>query len=429
MFIPDRLPAQCEEATQVDALNGKKIQPFGNWSPRLGATYDLLGNGKTSVHASGSYYYATKITLANSLTGLFSVTTLTWGPNLASGACSTASGAPCWNDANMDTKVQLNELIGEPRSNSSRFNATTGVFAPAGNIVDPSTKIGRVREGIVGVSHELIPNLALGVDYIYRKYDRGTINYTIGYEPGAAGYPLSSIYRGPLIHTDPATGLSAPYYVVCDGCARPSGLGNITLTSPNYTVYQGVDITATKRYSNRWQMQVAVTLQDSPQYFPEGTPTNFGSGASNPTRREFAHGFNTDRNWVFKANGAYTFPWDITAAANLNVNQGVNRTTLINGPGAVYGGTTGTISYGTLELEPRGSTRLASTKILDLSVQKTFSFNGGKRRLKLLFDAFNVYNVNTVTQWASQNRSLSSFTAPNTIVPPRVFRVGAQIGF
>jgi hypothetical protein len=95
----------------------------------------------------------------------------------------------------------------------------------------------------------------------------------------------------------------------------------------------------------------------------------------------------------------------------------------------VYGGTTGTISYGTLELEPRGSTRLASTKILDLSVQKTFSFNGGKRRLKLLFDAFNVYNVNTVTQWASQNRSLSSFTAPNTIVPPRVFRVGAQIGF
>jgi hypothetical protein len=424
MFIPDRLPAQCEEATQVDALNGKKIQPFGNWSPRLGATYDLFGSGKTSVHASGSYYYDTKITLANSLTGLFDTTTLTWGPNANSGACSTTAGAPCWNDANKDSKVQLNELIGEPRSNSSRFNTATGVFAPAGNIVDPSTKIGRVREGIVGVSHELIPNLALGVDYIYRKYDRGTANYTIGYQPGAPGYPLSSIYTGPLIYTDAATGLTAPYFVVGDGLARPSGIGNITLTNPNYTVYQGVDISATKRYSDRWQMQVAVTIQDSPPFFPDGSPSFV-----NPTGREFQHGFNTDRNWVFKANGAYTFPWDITAAANLNVNQGVNRTTVINGPGAVYGGTTGTITYNTLELEPRGSTRLAPTKILDLSAQKTFSFNGGKRRIKLLFDAFNVYNVNTVTQWASQNRSLATFTAPNTIVPPRVFRVGAQIGF
>jgi hypothetical protein len=94
MFIPDRLPAQCEEAMQVDALNGKKIQPFGNWSPRLGATYDLFGSGKTSVHVSGSYYYDTKITLANSLSGLSSATTMTWGPNANSGACSTTAGAP-----------------------------------------------------------------------------------------------------------------------------------------------------------------------------------------------------------------------------------------------------------------------------------------------------------------------------------------------
>ena len=89
-----------------DAVTGKKIQSFGNWSPRLSATYDLFGNGKTSVHASGSYYYATKITLADSLDGLFTQTALTWGPNLSSGACSTTAGAPCWNDANGDQLVQ-----------------------------------------------------------------------------------------------------------------------------------------------------------------------------------------------------------------------------------------------------------------------------------------------------------------------------------
>jgi hypothetical protein len=384
---------------------------------------------------------------------LFSVTTLTWGSNLSSGACSTTAGASCWNDANMDMKVQLNELIGNPTSNSSRFNAETGVFAPAGNIVDPSTKISRVREGIVGVSHELIPNLAIGVDYIYRKYDRGTTNYTVGFEPGAAGYPLSQIYTDPLTYTDPVTGLSAPYYTVrttglCpiaslrppstvnggQGCMRPSGLGSITLTNPNYTVYQGVDITATKRYSQRWQMQVAVTLQKSPTYYPEGSTTTFAVAAFNPTGREFQHGFNTDREWVFKANGAYTFPWDITAAANLNVNQGINRTLEIDGPGSVavvltHRGRRAPSRRHARKFQPRGSTRLEPLKILDLSAQKTFTFQGGKRRIKLMFDAFNVYNVNTVTDWVSDNRSNTTFTAPNTIVPPRVFRVGAQIGF
>ena len=39
------------------------------------------------------------------------------------------------------------------------------------------------------MQHELIPNLAVGVDFIYRKYDRGTATYMIGYQPGAPGYP------------------------------------------------------------------------------------------------------------------------------------------------------------------------------------------------------------------------------------------------
>ena len=55
---------------------------------------------------------------------------------------------------------------------------TTGIFAPAGNTVDPSAKIGRTREVIAGIQHELMPNLAVGVEYVYRKYDRGTTTYS-----------------------------------------------------------------------------------------------------------------------------------------------------------------------------------------------------------------------------------------------------------
>jgi hypothetical protein len=417
---PDLLPAQCEEATQTDASNGKKIQSFGNWSPRMSATYDLFGTGKTQVHASGSYFYSTKITLADSLGGLFTVTRLRWGPNSSSGACSSNSSG-CWTDANRDGVIQVNELTGTPASSSSRF--VNGVLLPAGNIVDPSAKIGRTREAIVGMQHELIDNLAVGVDVIYRKYDRGTTTYTIGFQPGAPGFPLSQIYRQ-VVHTDPDTGLTANYYVVCDGCARPSGVGSITMTNPNYQIYKGVDLTATKRFSNRWQMAVAVTIQDNPGFFPDGS-----ASCINPTGCEYSNGLSTISRYVFKAQGSYTLPWEVNVSANFNMNQGGTRTLSIDGPGSVYGGTTGTITYNTLTQAPVNSFRFDAVKLLDVGVQKAFRMRGGKTRLKLMLDGFNMLNQNTILGYASNNQSRAGFTQPATIVPPRVFRMGASVTF
>jgi len=434
---PDLLPSQCETATSSDSITGKKIQPFGNWSPRVSGTYDVFGNGKTSVHSSFSYYYDTKITLANSLAGLFTATQLTWGPNTSTGLCT---GASCWTDFNLDGLVQANELSGTPGVSSTRF--VNGVLVPAGNIVDPSAKIGRSREAIVGVQHELIANLAVGVDFIYRKYDHGTTTYSIGYQPGGPLGSLSAIYTGPLTYVDPNTGLSAPYFVVCDGCTRPTGLGQITVTNPNWQIYRGVEITATKRYSNRWQMQSGVTFQTNPQHFPVDSGTYI-----NPTGRTFADGgqpggtANPNLRYVVKANGSYTFPWDISGSANFNWQDGPVRITTINGPGQVYGGivngVASTISYSTLTLEPQGATRLKPTKLLDLSAQKSFRFRGGRDRIKLILDAFNVLNANTpenqgntgINAYASNNRSSLGYTQPTSIIPPRVFRVGTQIAF
>ena len=325
--------------------------------------------------------------------------------------------------------MQVNELIGVPSTSSTRFDLATGKLNPAGNIVDPSARIARTREAIVGFQHELIQNLAVGVDYIYRKYDRGTTTYTIGYQPGAAGYPMSQLYSGPLFYTDPTTGLVAPYYQFCQGCTRPTGLGSITMTNPEFQVYHGLDFTATKRYSNRWQMQAAVTLQTNPQYFPEGSATFL-----NPTGREFRDGYSTIAKYNVKLSGSYTLPWDISASANFNSTQGASRTVTINGPGATYGGllptgaAASTINQNTLELEARGETRLKPVNLLDLGFQKALKF-GTKYQIKLILDAFNVFNVNTVTAFSSGNKSLAGYTQPTTIIAPRVFRIGTRIAF
>jgi hypothetical protein len=421
---PDLLPAQCDEETDVDPITGVRLQSFNNFSPRLSATYDLFGNGRTSIHASGSYYYQTKITLANALSGLFTPTSLTWGGNATSGNCA---GSSCWTDANLDGIVQGPELTGTPSSSNARFDITTGILRPAGNIVDDSTKIGRTREAIVGVQHELFPNLAVGVDYVYRKYDHGTANYVIGFQPGAAGFPLSQIYTTPNTHTDDETGISTTYYTICEGCRRPSGIGNITMTRLSFEEYHGVILTANKRFSDRWQLNSSLTIQDNPNFDPVGSFTN-------PTGQEFTNGVSTIAKYLFKLNGSYALPWGITASANLNVNQGGTRSLTIDGPGAVYGGVNAngantTISYNSLAFQPADTVRFGTTSLLDAGVHKTFSFSGGKYRVKLMGDAFNLTNSAKVLAYSSGNISRAASNQVSNIVPPRVFRIGAQVFF
>jgi hypothetical protein len=449
------LPAQCEDPRDVDPVTGKPLEPFSQWAPRVSATYDLVGNGKTQVHASYSLYFATKITLANAIGNLGGVTA-SWGNMQDNGLCATNVNTSCWQDLNLDGFVQGNELSwvvgglpgmspGGTRipSFTGNFNADTGVLNPGGNTVDPSAQIGRTREAIAGVQHELIPNLAIGVDYVYRNYDHGTAGYLRGYQPGCeshaevpcvgVGFPLSQIYSVRNTYTDPITGISAPYYTVPAGTVIPgNSLGTITVTNLSYDVYHGVILTANKRFSDRWQMNASVTIQTNPGYSPEGSFTN-------RTGVEFTNGISNIERYLFKMSGAYSLPWGFMVSGNLNVNDGGNRTLSINGPGSVplcgapnacaSGSQTTGNTYNTLNFQPTGTTRLSPTKLLDLGLSKTFALRGGKNRLKVMLDAFNVFNINTIRGYSSNNLSNASFGAPNSIVPPRVVRFGAQFGF
>jgi hypothetical protein len=271
----------------------------------------------------------------------------------------------------------------------------------------------------------------VGVDYVYRNYDQGTASYVIGFQPGAAGFPLSAIYTGPSFYTDPETGITAPYYTVCETCSRPSGVGNITITDVDSRSYHGVIFTANKRFSDRWQLNGSLTLQDNPSYF------GFGSNSFvNPTGREFQHGVSTIAPYLLTINGSYAAPWGITTSANLNINPGGTRTRTINGPGTVSGsgglnssGALTSLTYNTLEYQARDSERYDKTALLDAGLHKTFNFSGGKYRVKVMGDVFNIFNIATITSYSSGNLSLATSNQVSRIIPPRVFRLGAQIFF
>ena len=460
-IVPELLPGYCEgeKTGGLNPITGQEeeLRPFGNWSPRVSMTYDLFGNGKTALKASGSYYYATKITLANALSGLGGVT-LTWGNNATSGACANNAATSCWQDLNLDGFVQRNELSyinpairpALPQQPGG-IDIETGILTvpPTGNRVHDSAKIGRTREATVGVSHELFANFAAGAEFIYRRYDNGTANYTTGYHPGTPEFPLSQIYEGPFVHFDEVSGKSANYYQVIStgacpiaslqaavgGCIRPNGLGTITMTRLSYESYKGVDLTLNKRYSDRWQMNMALTLQNRRDFTPLGS---FG----NPTGIEYEEGLSTQARYIFKLSGSYNLPWGITAAGNLNVNDGDIRELVIEGPGDVYGGVNFNGTLTPIELEelafqPVDSVRFVRTALLDFGIHKTFSFNGGRHRVKLMLDGFNVLNSSPILGYDDDNISTLGSTANplepwkriDEVLPPRVFRVGTTIWF
>lgn len=115
--------------------------------------------------------------------------------------------------------------------------------------------------------------------------------------------------------------------------------------------------------------------------------------------------------------------------------QGGARTLTMNGPGNVYGGVNAaggdtTISYATLEFQDRDGFRFGDTKMLDLGLQKSVSLGQGERfRIKLLVDLFNVFNESVILSYSSGNVSLPASTAPSSIIPPRVLRLGLRATF
>src|SRR5262249_25640887 len=119
---------------------------FHNFSPRLGFTFDVSGQGTTIVRGNYAMY---------------------WGQVGVGGVSSIVNPVTRvsirypWVDLNHDTFVQASEIM-IPNNNIGSFLALTGNWNPAApgspttaNSVDPNLKNDRTDEFILGVDHEV----------------------------------------------------------------------------------------------------------------------------------------------------------------------------------------------------------------------------------------------------------------------------------
>ena len=173
------------------------------------------------------------------------------------------------------------------------------------------------------------------------------------------------------------------------------------MTSPNYQTYQGVDITATKRFSNRWQMQAAVTLQKSRTTSRTARQRQQSDrpGSSRTGLTRSCRGSSRLR--------AATVPLGHHRFGESEHLRRRPSALVINGPGSVYGGVNANGAPTTISYTPwssRTATRAASRRS-SCSTPASRSLQVPWRQSASEADAGRVQpvNINTIQTYASDN--------------------------
>lgn len=385
-WIPEQeiLAGRFVEARRLDRQN-VIAQRRGVW--RTGLVYDVSGDGRTAIKANYSRY-ASQVDISR---------TLNVHPFRIS------SGTRPWNDLNRDRIPQDDELGG-----FSGFPEVSRRYADADGPEWPYSD-----EIAVGIERQLVGDLSVGALYFHR-----TNRLQVG-------------LRNVVV---PASAYTARTVAVPDQPAGPGGTVTFYDLGPSFlglqdnvldneelldTDYNGVELTATKRFSGRWQMLAGLTLGKNVGGVTSGTSDlndpNFSQNV--PTGV-----FGNDSFYSVKLAGSYNLWQDVTISGSLLRNQGypfqsVYRITRTAFP-------TLTRASQDIPLSERGEERLDTVTLIDLRVSRAFRFGNG-RQIKPELDVFNVMNASSVVG-VTPNVG-SRYLAPTEILGPRLFRIGLSL--
>jgi hypothetical protein len=158
--------------------------------------------------------------------------------------------------------------------------------------------------------------------------------------------------------------------------------------------------------------------------------------ATNPD--QLINGRQSYSQWISHVDGSYEGPWGIRVSPVLRMQQGAPLT-------PTYGVTGLNIGTFYLPLAPTGSTYTPDLFVFDVRFEKTVKIRE-RYRVNLFFDLFNLFNSNTAnveSPVVSQKKATipagnpafgtspfyEGFGSPTTILPPRIFRIGARFSF
>src|SRR4051812_23662700 len=130
---------------------------FKNFSPRVGFTYDLTGDGKTIARANYARYYGQ---VGNG------------GIAGAVNPVGTTTLRYPWTDTNQNGIADAGEtaLSANPLSASTNWSAANPANTKSANSVDSNLKNDTTDEVIIGADREIGAGFAIAASYVWRRY-------------------------------------------------------------------------------------------------------------------------------------------------------------------------------------------------------------------------------------------------------------------
>jgi hypothetical protein len=419
-------------------------------TPRMGASYDVFGNGKTAVKVSLNKYLG--------FTGVTS-SSRPFAGGLNPGNRVTASTTRSWTDTNKnfvpDCVISNTAANGECGAVSATFGqpVTSTNYDPA--ILDGYNKRDYNWEFTAGVQQQLTSRLSVDVGFFRRWF--GNLKVTDNLSTAASDYNTFSIVAPSTDSRLPTAGQTISGFYNVSAAKFTAPTNNFVTMASNYgdwiQTWQGVDVNVTARAWSGITLQgglstgravndncAVLPLLPEIAVPPSGDTTNpAGSGVAsgaigaNPfCRVESSYNAYTQ----IKGLGTYQIPKiDVRVSAAfqsipgpvVGANYSVPNAAVVPSLGRSLSGNAATYLVNLVPPLTLNGDRLNQ---VDMRFSKIFRF-GGRGRVAANLDLFNMFNRNPVI---TQNDGFSTtntttWQTPTAVQPGRLIKVGAQFDF
>ncbi len=406
---------------------------FRNLAPRLGATFDLSGDGRAVVHSSWGRYFE-KMTV-----GFISGASGTgysdpYQPYSSYFFVIPDGFFPADYDPLNPTDAQLFALQDAVFRPENQTSVSAAIFP-----LDPNLQSLHTDVWNVGFEYEFARNWVAGVDYI-RKDDRNMFRHrnTIEhvYTPFEFTAPDATLADGTVV-----PGLTQTLY------SRESGEWAPIRSNDDFYKRQHDIVMLTldrRRTGSGLNFSTSLAYQNHKGTFNNRDGDSVWGGgfdaANNPNFRghPFAEsgplGFS--RKWSWKVLGNYRLPGGILAGMYWNLASGRPwNLTIRHGRRGIP--QLLTANYSTTAIEPVRSRTWDSHKQLDLRLSKSFDM-GSSSRLEVMVDGFNMLNDFSPTGVEGRidrtfvvagGSAVGSPGRSTSLLPGRQFRFGVRLSF
>ncbi len=365
----------------------KNVISWNTLAPRIGLTFDPLNNGVNIFKVYAARYFWQ----------------MSYGP--VDQAISTGYWEVDyrWNDANGDKQPQTDEF-GDI------------IYTQIGQAIDidPNLKSPYTNEIVASYERKITRDFGARLSFISRITKRFWWNDNLAIDPQLDYSPVQIQDPGP----DGSWGTSDDGGMITVYNLDPEKLGAydpyVTQQTGYETSYQGLELSLTKRYANKWQFMGSITYGKSNVKLPI-------QAVDDPNNREFNDDVvtSTDVPIVVKLSGSYDLPWGFYIGAFFNYRRGypTQRYFLYEdlNQGDVY-----------VAAEKYGESRYPDLALLDLRLSKIFNL---KRygKVEIMLDGFNIFNAHTPLSW--DDESWEGYKQVTEILAPRIFRLGVKWNF